>query len=103
MVKLANKTTAECFRCEDPDKYEADAIKALGEGAADEYQQKIALNYIVNKLCRSNDVLYVHGNNSLDTAFLNGRAFPGQKILKILKVPIGRLKLKETEEVIENG
>lgn len=97
------KAVVECFRCDDPTKEEAEAIKALESGQAQDYQQQIALNYIVNKLCRSNDVLYIHGNNSLDTAFLNGRAFPGQKILKILKVPIGRLKLKQTEEVEENG
>lgn len=96
---MSNKTLPECFKREDPTKDEVNAIKALEEGNADDYQQQLALNYIVNKLCRANDVLYVHGNNSLDTAFLNGRAYPGQQILKILKVPVGRLKLKETEEV----
>ena len=82
---------------------DAIAIKALYEGKADSYMQQVALDCIVNKICRTNDLLYIPGDNALDTAFLNGRAFVGQKIKKLAKVPIKFLKLKEPEEVDDNG
>ena len=37
-------------------------------------------------------------DGKLPTLFLNGRAFVGQKILKIIKLPIGKLIIAEEED-----
>lgn len=79
-----------CFRITELDRQEIESIKALGAGEATEFQQRLALKVIVNKFCRSHDLLFVPGDTH-QTAFLNGRAFPGMQILKILNVPISQL------------
>lgn len=76
-------------------KEEAIALRALHEGEATEHQQKLALYLITNVLSRAQDVLYISGSAD-DTAFLNGRAYVGQLILKYLKIPVGKLDELET-------
>jgi len=67
------------------------ALKAVAKGDADEFQQRLAIEVIVNKFSRTHDLTYVEG--SFDgTAFLGGRSFVGQLILKCINVPIGKLK-----------
>ena len=77
------------------------ALKALESGTASDYQQRLALYLITNKLSRAQDLLYIPGNTHA-SAFLNGRAFVGQQILKILNVPVGKLQ-NEPEEVTGHG
>jgi len=72
-------------------KSEVYAIKNLYDGKASEYEQRLALTVIVNKLSRTHDVLYIPDRPEA-SAFLNGRAFVGMEILKLLKQPIGKLK-----------
>lgn len=89
----------ECFKCAGLTKAEHAAIRALRDGDADSYQQKLALKVIVNKFSRSHDGLYIP--DSFDqSSFLSGRAFVGQKILKYLNIPVG--KLQEEEQDGEN-
>lgn len=77
--------------CEPVSKREHGAIKALYAGEATPEEQQLALKVIVNKFSRTHDLLYVPG--SFDgSAFLNGRAYVGQKILKYLNLPVGKLK-----------
>ena len=71
-------------------KQEIVALKALQKGEASEYQQRLALVVITNKLCRAQDQLYIPGSFDA-TAFLSGRAFVGQAILKYLNIPVGKL------------
>lgn len=66
------------------------AIQALHRGEATAYQQKLALKVIVNDFCRAHDALYIPGSFD-QTAFLNGRAFVGQRILKFINIPVGKL------------
>ncbi|QDP61495.1 MAG: hypothetical protein Unbinned8596contig1000_8 [Prokaryotic dsDNA virus sp.] len=67
------------------------AIKSVWRGDATEYQQRLALKTIVNKLCRADDLLYVP--NSFDeTAFLQGRGFVGKRIMKVLNQPLEKLE-----------
>ena len=82
--------TPQCFYVPDLDKEEILALKAVGAGEADAYNQRLALSVIVNKFCRAHDILYIPGAPDM-TTFLNGRAFPGMQILKHLNVPIGQL------------
>lgn len=63
------------------------AIKALASGNATPDQQGVALKVIHTKFSRANDLLYVPSNNAA-TAFLNGRAFVGQQILKYINLPL---------------
>ena len=67
------------------------AVKALWRGDATEYQQRLALKVIVNKLCRADDLLYVPGSFD-ETAFLQGRAFVGKRIMQILNKPLEKLE-----------
>ena len=90
------------FKCRKPSKAEANAFKRLYEGTAQPHQQQMALKYLVDALCRPHDMLYLPGDPE-STAFLNGRAFVGQKILKLIKVPIGKLALQEDNNNEEAG
>lgn len=85
-----------CFAGRAPTKAEAMAFKRLAEGEASSHQQKIALMYLVNVLSRPHDFTFVPGSVE-ESAFLAGRAFVGQKLLKMVKVPIGKLVLTEVE------
>ena len=76
-------------------KQEHEAPKALHPGHADEYQQRLALQVIVNKFSRAHDMSYVPGSFD-QSSFLAGRGFVGQKILKYLNLPIGKFKEDET-------
>ncbi len=91
-----------CFKCRNPTKAEANAFKKLYEGTAQAHQQQAALKFLVDSLCRPHDVLYIPGDPET-TAFINGRAWVGQKILKYIKVPIGKLALQEDPQQQEAG
>ena len=67
------------------------ALKALSKGEATEYEQKLSLAIIINKFARAQDLLYSPGSFD-ETAFINGRAFVGQSILRCINQPIGKLK-----------
>lgn len=73
-----------------PDKEELIALRAVYNGEANPYQQRLALYLITNVFSRAQDVLYIPGSFD-QTAFLNGRAFVGQQILKYIKIPVGKL------------
>ena len=76
---------------------EVRAIKQCWAGQATDHQQKVAIATIVNKLSRANDLLYIPGGleGDRDTAFLNGRAFVGQRISYFLNFPLGQLQVNE--------
>lgn len=91
-----SKRNEECFQCADLHKEEHQALKALSKGEATEYQQRLALKVIVNIFSRSHDMLFIPGAPD-QTVFMNGRAFVGQKILKYLNIPVGKLKEEEND------
>ena len=74
---------------------EISALQMLYEGQADPGQQRLVLHAIINKLSRPHDLLWVEGKPDA-TGVLNGRAFVGAKLLKYLKMPIGKLKEAES-------
>lgn len=87
---MSNPSTPQQFAYTRLERPEILALKALQRGDASPEQQHLALTVIVNKLARAHDTLYIP--NSFDaTAFLNGRAYVGQTILKYLNIPIGKL------------
>lgn len=70
-------------------RHEHEAIQALSEGRADEYQQALALSVIVQKFSRAHDMGYVPGEFD-QTAFLSGRSFVGKQIVKYTKLPVSK-------------
>ena len=67
------------------------AIRSLYKGDASEYQQKLALKVIINKISRAQDLLYIPGSFD-ESAFLNGRAFVGQQLLKYINLPVNKIE-----------
>lgn len=81
-------------------KQEVYALRNLSKGEATEHQQKLALQIIVNKFSRAHDLTYVP--DSFDrSAFLAGRGFVGQQILKFLNIPVAKLKEFRDEGIDE--
>ena len=89
----------ECFRVTRVTRAEHTALKMLRTGEADAYQQKLALQVIVNKFCRTHDIQFIPGSPD-ESAFISGRAFPGQQILKHLTLPVGQLKEEDEDNVV---
>ena len=89
---MADSSTPQVFAYDPLNKAEVTALQALSKGEADPHQQQLALKVIVNKISRSHDQLYLPTSFS-DTAFLNGRAFVGQKIMMHLGIAISKLEL----------
>ena len=89
----------QCFAIEPLDDIDKRAIRALQSGEATPAQQQLAIYVIVNKLSRSHDVLFVPNDHD-QTAFLAGRGYVGQQILKICKTPIGKFEDVESKAPI---
>jgi len=62
---------------------EAMAVKALAAGTADEDQQKRALGFIVQKLCRINRIS-ADPQNEKATYFTEGKRFVGLALARIV-------------------
>ena len=68
-------------------KPEHRALRALAKGEADAHEQVIALEVITKKLSRAFDLSYVPGDPNA-SAFLAGRGFVGQQIVKYVNLPV---------------
>lgn len=75
----------EAFKTAQLSKREIWALKALEAGTADPYSQTLALSAILNKLSRAYDCHFVPSDRDA-TAFLQGRGFVGQEIVKHLRI-----------------
>jgi hypothetical protein len=90
-------TTPICFKTGRVTKAEVLAIKALHEGVADEYQQRLALMTIVNKFSRAHDMQFVPGAPD-ESNVLTGRAFVGAQVLRCVKMKVGQLQNYDEEQ-----
>lgn len=65
---------------------EVAALKALQHGKATPEQQQLALRWFIEKACRTYDASYRPGGpeGDRDTAFAEGRRFPGNQCVKML-------------------
>lgn len=88
---MSNNDKPGCFLVPAVTTQDVKALKALAKGEATEHEQMLALAVIVNKFARAQEMLYIPGSFD-ETAFLEGRGFVGQQILKHINVPIGQLK-----------
>ena len=76
-----------CFDTEPLDRQERSAFKALSKGEASAHQQQLILSVIVKKFARTDDATLIPGAPDQNT-FLQGRAFVGQRIRKVLSQPV---------------
>lgn len=80
---------------------EAGALQALYAGTAQPHQQKMALDYIINRLAGTYDTHYFPGpEGERNTAFALGKAYVGQQMVKLLKL---NLKVLRTTRRGEQG
>lgn len=75
------------------------AIKALAVGAASIHAQKLALNVIIHKICRTYDMSYRPGpDGERDTVFAEGRRSGGLELVKVINMPAAATKKEEREQ-----
>lgn len=82
-----------------PTPYEisdAIAIKALYDGAASPEQQRAALAWIIEKAAATHDQQFRPGGieGQRNTDFALGKAQVGKEIVKLIKLPKDRLKMR---------
>jgi hypothetical protein len=80
-----------------PTVHDCAALQALQMGKATPDQQKAALDWFINTASRYYDLSYRPGGHEgdRDTAFAEGRRFPGQQTVKMLKINVNALKTRE--------
>lgn len=88
---------SQCFFVPEITKEEHQALQALHRGDANDHQQQLALYVIVNKFSRAHDTMFIPGESD-QTSFLSGRGYVGSRILKYLKLPVGRLPDQKQED-----
>ena len=93
MVGLMTK--AESFEVPKLTKEEVLAIKAVYDGVADAYTQRLMMSVVINKFSRAHDILFIPGKPD-ESVFLNGRAFVGMQLLKYINIKVGGLKDEDT-------
>lgn len=69
------------------------ALQRVYAGDATPEQQKRAMSWILTDLCRIKELGY--HENDRDTAFAQGRKFPGLKLAEFITINLENLKKKE--------
>lgn len=77
------------------DLADAIAVKAVASGTADEVQQRRAMEWILNGLCRIRDLSYTESPR--DTDFNEGRRFVGLEIAMYWQTSVETLKQLSTK------
>ena len=76
--------TVDVFDLPELDEQEVNALKAVWVGEGTPHQQRQALNVVVDKLSMADRLPYQPGSFD-ETAFLNGRAWVGKALRRVLK------------------
>ena len=76
---------------------DAAALQALARGTATEEQQRRALQYVIENICGTYDMSFRSGRPD-DSAFAEGKRFVGLQIVKLLKLNLGAIRGKPTEQ-----
>lgn len=66
------------------------AFQALERGEADEFQQKRALKWLIERAAGTYEFQYYPSDR--DTSFALGRAFVGQQVVKLLRLNLSQLR-----------
>lgn len=88
-VKLPNPTDPATF-----DEVIVYGLHGLADGNASAQQQKKVLEWIINQASRANGVHYFP-DHQRNTDYALGRAFVGQQIIGILKIPMMDFAISE--------
>ena len=94
---MTESTLPQSFKIPSLTVQEVQAIRALEVGEATAYQQRLALDCILKKLCRVYDQHFVPSSDR-ETVFLEGRGFVGQNLLKFMRLQPEALKALYKEE-----
>ena len=78
------------------DPGDVSAMQFLERGAANDAQQRRALNWILINVCEVYDQSYVP-NDTHETAFREGKRYCGNQIIKMLKLEPGKLRRMQDE------
>jgi hypothetical protein len=73
---------------------DASAIQALHRGDADADQQKRALKFIIEDICKTYDMSY-RPDNPNDTTFAEGKRYVGNEIIRMIKMNLSALRRKD--------
>jgi hypothetical protein len=68
----------------------AAAVQAVAEGKANQGQQMLAFDWIMNSLCGYYDLSY-RPSSDRDTSFAEGKRFVAAQLVKMTRMKIGRL------------
>lgn len=85
---VANIVTVSVSRMDPPTEFiskaaDIAAVKAVWEGVADPYQQRLCLDWIVRNLCKIHSSSF-SGGETHDAAFKEGRRFVGGAIMEAI-------------------
>ena len=73
------------------DEADSYAIKALATGTANEGQQRLALDWIINTLCGTYDLSFRPGaEGDRETVFAEGKRFVGMQLVKQINIVLKR-------------
>jgi len=89
---------SECLRVDGVTIRETRALKALEAGEATPDQQRLALQAIIKGFARTHDQSFVPDEPASHTAFLEGRRFVGNQVLRHLKRPVSELHPDEVKD-----
>lgn len=81
---------------------DASAIQALSRGDADPEQQRRALRFIVDKLCRTYDLSF-RPSGDRETVFAEGSRFVGLQLVKLIKINLAHFRKKTAGEASAPG
>lgn len=77
-----------------PPAHVVESFQAIEAGNANDTQQKKALEWLLNDLCKTYDMSYRPGDQ-MATAFAEGRRAVGLEVVTMLKVNTSRLRQLE--------
>lgn len=76
---------------------EIQSLRLLEKGTANSVQQNLALQCILQKLCRTYDLHYLP-EDERGTIFLQGRGYVGQRIMRAIRMQPAELRKLEEKE-----
>lgn len=79
------------FRCDYDAEFVPAAMQAFQNGEATEHQQKLLFEWIVRSACATYEQTFIPGDPH-GSAFMDGRTFAGQQILKMTRLNPGAFR-----------
>ena len=76
------------------------AIKGMAEGKADERQQILLRDFMLNDLCATYEPSYFPASER-DSTFAEGRRYVGLQLTKMIKTPFNTLFPEKTKKAVK--